>query len=217
MSDERLIPPTLLFTFSVPCLHIPEIWNADLELPEQYRLPSFGELDGRELFADVRLGWNDQGLAVSARVSGKKKAAWCRQSRLTDSDGLSLLIDSRNTRQIHRASRFCHRFVLLPHGHGRNLQQPVVELEPIQRALANPLNPKPQSTKIRAEKRIDGYILRAAISADAITGYDPSESRELGFSYVVLDQELGWQSFNTGPDFPIFADPSLWGMLELID
>jgi hypothetical protein len=32
----------------------------------------------------------------------------------------------------------------------------------------------------------------------------------------VIDRELGWQTFNVGPEFPFQDDPSLWGTLELV-
>ena len=83
------------------------------ELGTEYSLPSFGELEGRHRFADLRMGWNESGLAFELSVSGKAQAAWCRDTRVEDSDGLSIWIDTRDAHNIHRASRFCHRFVFL--------------------------------------------------------------------------------------------------------
>ena len=75
MSD-RLLASTFLFRFSIPCHHFSHQWsNKGLELEESHRLPSFGELEERPQFADTRLGWNERGLAVSVRVSGKKQSA----------------------------------------------------------------------------------------------------------------------------------------------
>jgi hypothetical protein len=47
------------------------------------------------------------------------------------------------------------------------------------------------------------------------TGFDTEEHSRLGFSYAIVDRELGWQTFSVGPEFPIQEDPSLWGTLEL--
>jgi hypothetical protein len=57
--------------------------------------------------------------------------------------------------------------------------------------------------------------VRIFLSATALTGYAPAEYPSLGFSYAVMDRELGWQTFTIGPGFPFIADPSLWGNLEL--
>jgi hypothetical protein len=69
---------------------------------------------------------------------------------------------------------------------------------------------------VRSEKRIDGYLLQACVPAEALTGFDPAEHGRLGFTYAVVDRELGWQTFSIGPEFPFVEDPSLWGTLELV-
>ena len=84
------------------------------------------------------------------------------------------------------------------------------------RARQDPKPVAPERIRIRSEKRIDGYVLRALIPAAAITGYDPQEQPRLGFSYAVTDRELGWQTFTIGSDFPFPSDPTLWGTLELV-
>ncbi len=218
MSTDRLIAPSFLFRFSVPCLLHEPIWsNDELELPDSHRIPNFGELDGRSAFADVRVGWSAEGIAFSARVVGKKQAVWCRDSRIDDSDGLSILIDTRNTHNIHRASRFCHRFVFMSQGGGAKSSLPVATMVPVARSKENPKPIDDRLLNVRAEKRIDGYILRGAIPGAAITGWDPIEHVHLGFNYVLSDREVGFQVFSGSVDMPIMSDPSLWGTIELVD
>ncbi len=43
-------------------------------------------------------------------MTGKRQTLWCRESVLESSDGLHLWIDTRNSRDVHRATRFCHRW-----------------------------------------------------------------------------------------------------------
>jgi hypothetical protein len=179
-------------------------------------MPSFGELEDRPMFADVRLGWNESGLGLSVRVRGKKQSPWCRESRPEDSDGLSLWISTRSTHNIHRATRFCHWFVLMPQGSGRLSDRPTARLVPIPRARQEPNKIAPDRLVIRSERRVDGYVLRALIRADAMTGYDPQEQPRLGFTYAVTDRELGWQTFTIGSEFPFPSDPTLWGTLDLV-
>jgi hypothetical protein len=214
---ERLLAPTFLFRFQVPCRHLARPWSPEeRELPEMYSIPSFCQLDDRPVFTDIRVGWSREGLSVSLRVRGKKQPVWCQELRPLESDGLSLWIDTRDTQNIHQASRFCHWFRLLPHGASGKRNRPLANLLPIPRARANPNPISPDRIEIRSEQRIDGYLLCAHLPAETLTGYDPVEYPRLGFTYAVTDRELGWQTFTVGPEFPFTSDPSLWGSLELV-
>ncbi|MFT5523441.1 MAG: hypothetical protein ACI9G1_004663 [Pirellulaceae bacterium] len=216
--EGPILAPTFLFRFSVPCFRTKEKWNeTGITLKEKHTLASFGELEGRPLFADLRIGWNEAGIVFNVRVQGKKQPPWCRATRLDDSDGLTVWIDTRDTHNIHRAGKFCHQFVFLPQGSGRDVDEPTARLIQINRAKESPKSIVQSLLQVRSEKRIDGYVLEAFIPAEAITGFDPSEYSKLGFNYAVKDRELNWQTFTIGPEFPIEEDPSLWGTLELVD
>jgi len=213
---EPLLPSTFLFRFACPFFHKRTMWSDDsVKLGDEHRLPSFGELEGNRIFADVRGGWNEQGLAFWVRVFGKKQLPWCRESRVEDSDCFQVWIDTRATQNIHRAGRFCHRFVFMPGGSGRNFEESTALLMPINRARENPKPPPAGSVALRSEKRIDGYILHTRIDAAALTGFDPREQPRLGFCYAVNDRELGEQTFCVSSEFPFEEDPSLWGALDL--
>ncbi|MGC3967213.1 MAG: hypothetical protein QM775_07540 [Pirellulales bacterium] len=69
--------------------------------------------------------------------------------------------------------------------------------------------------KFRREKRPDGYLLDCLVTPQALTGWDPVENPRLGFTYAVIDREIGTQTFSCGPEFPYHEDPSLWATLEL--
>jgi len=216
MSDS-LIPPRFLFRFSAPCLRRDPVWNSEgAGLDERYRLVSFAALDDGPHFADVRAGWSEAGLAVSVRVEGKRKRPWCRTSRLEDSDAVQLWIDTRDVHNIHRAGRFCHRFLFLPSGGGRRRESPIAQWLPIHRAREHPRAIRPGDLEVRSEKRINGYLLEAFVSAGALTGFDPREHPRLGFTYAVIDRELGEQTFTVGPPMPYQEDPNLWATLQLV-
>ena len=155
-------------------------------------------------------------MALNVVVRGKEQPPWCRDSRIDDSDGLQVWIDTRNTQNIHRAGRFCHRFAFLPVGAGRKLDEPVAVLLAINRAKESPREIGPSALKVRSELIRDGYRLDAFIAADALTGYSPADQPALSFSYVVIDRELGRQTFTVGPELPFTEDPSLWATLDLV-
>lgn len=214
--SHDLMSPTFLFRFAVPCRYRRVVWDDQgAALEPKFRIPSFGELEGKAVFADVRAAWNHTGLSLSVRVAGKKQLPWCRAERAEDSDGLHLWLDTRDTHNIHRASRYCHRFVLLPLGKGPQYQQPTALWLPINRAKDDPKQVAAGTLPVRSQMQTDGYTLEAHVPARAMTGFDPEEHPRLGFCYAVIDRELGWQTFSVGPEFPFAEDPSLWGTLEL--
>ena len=217
-SADPALPPRMLFRFAAPCLYRAGLKWAPrgIQLPDEYHLPSFAELDGRVTYADVRAAWHESGLAITVRVAGKRQTAWCRDSQMDSSDGLQLRLDTRDTHNVHRASRFCHRFVFIPFGGGPRREGPAVGQLTINRAreLSKPADPN--YLHVRSEARVDGYILETFIASGALTGWEPAENPKLGFTYLVADRELGGQTFSVGPEFPYQEDPSLWGTLELV-
>ena len=172
--------------------------------------PGLGELEQRVAWADVRAAWNSTGMAFSVEVRGKRRAPWCRPVQSEDSDGLHLWIDTRNVHDVHRASRFCHRFVFLP------TDPPHCAWLPINRAREQPRPVPPDALQARCRERRDGYQLNAFVAAEALTGFDPAEHPQLGFTYAVLDRELGEQTFAAGSPMLYQEDPSLWATLDLL-
>jgi hypothetical protein len=233
-AEERaLIAPRYLFRWSVAVPYFEPLWPppGDPSLPqldESYRLVALGELDGQRQFADVRMAWSDAGLLWTVQVDGKSGRPWCHESRLADSDGLQVWIDTRATTNVHRASKFCHRFVFMPAGGGPRADQPVGDQLLIHRARENAQPVRPRQLKIRASVSADSYQLAALVPAAALGGYDPAQAApaesiggsaprapRLGFTYAVRDRQWGLQTFATGADFPYEEDPSCWAEVEL--
>lgn len=215
--SNSLLPKRFLFRFSVRCLYRDPLWTAEgAGLDAKYRLVNLAELEGLPTPADVRAAWNEAGLALSVLVGGKKQPPWCRPARSEDSDGLQVWIDTRDVHNVHRASRFCHRFLFMPAGGGRRLDEPVAQWLPIHRARQQPRAIPPGSLQVRSRQRADGYLLEAFIPAAALTGFDPADHQRLGFTYAVIDRELGEQTFGVGRPMPYQEDPSLWATLELV-
>jgi hypothetical protein len=220
---NSLLAPRFLFRFSVPVLRRGVIWRAGgVELEEAYRLLSLAQLDAgtddrESAFADVRMAWNADGLVFHVRVEGKRQAPWCREGRLEDSDGLTVWIDTRATLNIHRASRYCHRFVFLPAGGGRQQDEPLADQLLINRARENARPIRPRELQVASKVTKSGYTLSALVPSVALGGYDPQQHRQIGFTYAVYDRELGRQTFATGSGFPFEEDPTCWAAVELVE
>jgi hypothetical protein len=215
--SEPLLPKRFLFRFSVPCRYRTPLWSSEIDsLDAAYRLASIAELEDAARSADFRMAWSEEGLAFAAHVTGKQQPPWCRASRPEDSDGVQLWLDTRDVHSVHRAGRFCHRFFFMPVGGGNRLDQPVVQWLPINRAKEHPKAIKPGQIQTRIAKRADGYLLEGFLPAEALTGFDPHEYPRLGFTYAILDRELGEQTFAAGSPMPYQEDPSQWATLELV-
>mgnify|MGYP001370539020 CR=1 FL=1 len=216
--DVSLLPPRQLFRFAVDVRRLEPVWSAaPLALDASYALPYFGTLDGRPAVGEVRMAWGTAGLAWQVIVEGKTQAPWCRESRLDESDGLQVWIDTRATLNVHRASRFCHRFVFLPAGGGSGGAQPVADQLLINRARENARPVRPRELQARAKISSSGYTLSAFAPADALGGYDPVQQPRLGFTYALLDRQRGQQTLATGPETPYEEDPSCWAELRLVE
>jgi hypothetical protein len=211
-----------LFRFAAPVRKKVPLWPPDgAALDESYRLINLAELDGgtqfaEPQFADVRMAWSAEGIVVTVEVTGKQQPPWCRESRLEDSDSLQLWIDTRATHNIHRASKFCHRFAFLPTGGGRDSMEPLADQLLINRARENARPVRPRELQVTSKVNKGGYQLSAFIPAEALGGYDPQQHPRLGFTYAVYDRERGMQTFASGTGFPFDEDPSCWATLELV-
>jgi hypothetical protein len=216
--DASLMPPRQFFRFSADVRRKEPVWSAaPVVLDDSYALPNLGDLDGRPGFASVRMAWGAAGLVWQVTVDGKTQPPWCRDSRLEDSDGLQVWVDTRATLNVHRASRFCHRFVFLASGAGSGGVQPVADQLLINRARENARPARPRELQARAKISTASYTLTAFAPTDALGGYDPTQQPRLGFTYALLDRERGLQTFSVGPEFPYEEDPSCWAELRLVD
>jgi hypothetical protein len=214
------LPPAFLFRFAVPCPWIktmPRPGRGGLvDLPDSCRIDQRLALAEGPRFADVRLAWNEQGIGVRIEVRGKQQTPRGSAERPRESDGLQLWIDTRDTRNIHRASRFCHHFFFLPAGGGPELDEPVAGQLKIHRAAQDAPLAASGEILIHVRHFKGGYELHGFLSAAALSGYDPENHTRLGIYYLVKDAELGEQALGVGRDFPYWDDPSLWATLELL-
>ena len=225
MAEAPLLNQTFLFRFEIVIKQHSLRWTATgLQLDEDFRLPCFGVLGTGNLmesgkapvqYADVRMAWDASGLGFWMQTSGKKQLPWCRDSRTDDSDGLQLWIDTRNSPGIHRANRFCHRFLFSPFGGGPRRDQPMAQMIPIHRARQEPNSIDPKLLNVFGKPLSDGYEMSGLIPNAALTGFDPVEYPKISLWYNVIDRELGNQAFSLNSSYPCPEDPSLWGSAVL--
>lgn len=169
---------------------------------------------GQESF-DFRIGWHEKGILLTVILSGKNRPLFCDPSKLETSDGLYLVLDTRDVRDIQRGTRYSHRFLFFPTSTDSKTAIPKAFWLPIHRAKAQP-NPVDVSRfRLASEVRKDGYSLSVFIPGETLTGFDPKEHNRLGFHYTLQDNELGHYVLQHLPLFPVEEVPSLWANLVL--
>jgi hypothetical protein len=215
-----LLPQAFWFRMAVHCPKVEEIPRAKgrlLDLPETCASPDFGELEGKPSWVRVRTGYNSEGLGLSFELIDKAGPISPEPGSPSGIDCVQIGIDTRDTRNVHRATRFCHRFVAsLRPGKGRALEVDVVQ-KPIARAVADAPTAKAGTILSRAERTMNGWRLELFFPSESLHGFDPEPNRRLGFTYQVTDPDRGDQFLGVGREFPIGEDPSLWASLLLTE
>ena len=215
-----LLPQAFWFRLSIPCRRIDGLPRTGprgrlLDLPESCALPDLAQLEGGRSWAEVRVAWNPAGLAVAIEATGKSGPITFEEGP-TLANGAQIWIDTRDTRGIHRASRFCHRFTAkLSPGGSRSALEVELAQRPIARAVADAPTCRIETLSARAERLSGGWRLELFFPAEALHGFDPETNRRLGFAYQVSDPDREDQFLGVGREFPIGEDPSLWSTLEL--
>jgi len=222
MTTKPLLPQTFWFRIAASCPRVEEIPRLDdrwrlLDLPTSCALPELTQLDGRTSWAEVRVGWNARGLGIAVLAEGVSdlQLAPDRPEGFAD---VHFWVDTRDSRNVSRATRFCHRFVARISVRGGKKQLAVeVAQRPIARAAAeSPICPADLIVN-RSDLSRAGWMLELFLPAQALHGFDPETNRRLGFAYQISDHVREDQFLGVGRDFPLGENPSLWSTLELRD
>lgn len=212
-----LLPPELQFRWILPIPRVdrlPGDGKALANLPADAVLTIPRQLDSEDVPAVWKAAWNTHGLAFSVEVTGKSR--WnCNPDRPLESDGIQLWIDTRDTQSVHRATRFCHLFCVLPSGGGEKSRDSVVVPVPVPRASQDAKLADSDDFLSISEETKTGYRLSVWIPAATLTGFDTASQSRIGFFAQMKDRELGTHPIALGTDFPYDGDPSLWLTLEL--
>lgn len=206
-----------LFTGSLPGALDPP--GQMCPLGPEFRIVSSSSLAGLNDFADVRCAWESNGLAFVFNYPAPKRP-------MPGLVKFNIWLDTRNTRNIHRATRFCHQFrlefdptVLIGRSRAANeTMAPGAELSQIRinRALADaPVAPSDTIYTDCRQYGSGGFRLALFFTAKALNGFDPEVNSMLGLAYRLQLPNNDLQRLGAGVEFPTPEDPSLWTSLRL--
>jgi hypothetical protein len=222
MVAKTLLPQAFWFRFAAPCMRVDGIPRANsssglLALPPSCALPDLKPLDGGCTWAEVRVGWNSGGLGIAVLADGVT-AQQLAERRPEGFAVAQFWIDTRDTRNVSRATKFCHRFVArIDRGSSRGRLDAQVAQRAISRAVADAPIGRADDIPVRVELSRASWLLELFLSSQVLNGFDPDTNRRLGFAFHITDFVRDDQYFSVGRDFPVGDNPSLWATLELRD
>jgi hypothetical protein len=222
MVAKPLLPQAFWFRFAVNCNRVEGIPRTNssaglLVLPASCSLPDLKTLDGGAKWAEVRVGWNSSGFGIAVLANG----VTAQQLAERRPEGFAIAqfwIDTRDTRNVSRATKFCHRFVVrIDRGSSPGRLEADVTQRPISRAVADAPIGRSEDIPVRVELSRTSWLLELFLSSQVLNGFDPDTNRRLGFAYQITDFVREDQFLTVGRDFPVGDNPSLWATLELRD
>lgn len=205
-----IIPHSFLFRHSLSLPELTEIPHKRgrlLNLPESALIPDLSLEQKTEKWGEVKLAWNKEGLGIGLKVGQK-------QHPTTATEHLQIWIDTRDTKTIHRANRYCHLFQFHPIGKTGKQRKPICSQLPINRAQSDAPTCDISEIKLWSKIQSTGYELEIWFPASVLYGFDPAAYPQLGFYYAISDSELGEQFMLVGHEFPFGQDPSLWASMR---
>ncbi len=213
------LPYRAFFSFEFPVRYLGQPLPVDGEVGKwsaRYLAPPLIELEEREPLADVYWAWNEDGFRAAFDVPDRTARPRCDPKQWWKGDGLRLCIDTRDARDVRRATRFCHFFYLLPLGGGPDQRQPVVGLHRMSRASQPPPPVDLSRARIAAQVERTRYSLEVWLPATCLHGWDPAEHPRIGLFYKVKDLQRGAQHLTVDDELGWNVDPSTWATGVLV-
>lgn len=209
------LSPINFFQISADCYSLPPTKKSFPLLSGQnyqkYLLPNTSALCSEENFADIALGWNQEG--IEAFVNIKRKYEQAYYPEVTVGDSVELFFDTRDVKTSGNNTRFCHHFFFLPEsveGHFAG------EITRFRTEDTHELCDADE-LKVKVQLKDNSYQLQLFIPARCLVGYDPEQFDRLGFTYRINRSAGGPQHFSvTSAEYQLEQQPSLWSSLKLI-
>jgi hypothetical protein len=218
--DGPLVPWRMLVRLEVPLHKLDKPLRIDGNLrkwSDEYLMPATYELDDEPEIGPVWIAWHESGLYTACRVRGKRRRPECKPRWFWKSDNLRIMVDTRDTKDTHRATRFCQQFYFMPSGGGPSEDEPAAGAAKIHRARQDAPLAEEGTIEVAATLFHDGYDLEGHIPAEALAGYEPVPGRRIGLYYMLEDREMGQQYLTVGDDLYWYVDPSVWGTAVLVE
>lgn len=208
-SDRFSINPIHFFTVSSECNPIRK--KEDVPPHKSHRLPLTTQLTRDPSFAEVAVGWHEEGLAFNIDVNETPLESCFPDVDL--GDAVELFIDTRDLKTSGFNTRFCHHFFFLPQlvdgvNKGEKTHFRTEDSHPL-------CDPQLLHCEVKSKK--GGYQMQIFVPTECLFGYDPKQFDRVGFTYRISTRGKKRQHFSAvSSDYQIDQQPSLWGSLKLL-
>lgn len=212
------LPARAFFQFEFPLHRVerPPAMNGHVDKwPLKHLLPTLMQIEDQEPFGDVYAGWDDDCLFFAFDVPDRPGKLQCDPDHWWKKDGLRICVDTRDTRDVKRGTRFCHLFYVLPTGGGQSGHAPVVGLHRMSRSTEHPPKIDVSRIKVAVHPTKNRYGVEVAIPGECLHGWAPAEHPRIGVFYKIKDTHFGIQNLSVTDDFGWNADPSAWAAAVL--
>lgn len=216
MMENSSIPPLRpinFFHLHVDCFRIDSSFpGINAKNKKKYLLPSTADLCDDWSFAEVALGWNQEG--IESYISVDQAVGRLAYPNIRQGDSVELFFDTRDVKTSGFNTRFCHHFFALPEAvegvqtgeitHFRNEEE--------SHELCDP-----KEILIKSASTSTGYLIQLFIPRSCLHGYEPEQFDRLGFTYRINRSSGPPQHFSvTTDDYALEQQPSLWSSVKLI-
>jgi len=200
--------PVNYFLLEADCHYLPSRENVS---QKKYRLPDVSELNCEESFADVHMGWNEEGLAFLVKVHQLPEGS--AYPNPEEGDSVELYIDTRDIKTARFNHRFCHHFAFLAE-QVEGVQ--AAELTHFRTEDVHPLC-DPRDLEVQVTVKKSSYVMSIWVPAKSLHGYDTSQCDRLGFSYRINRWGGEPQHFSVhSAEYHVDQNPSLWSRLRWV-
>ena len=206
-----LIPARYAFRPVAECRRIGQLEPFQIVSPT-YLLTGLieaGEDEWDEPFANAYAGWTDEELRFGFQANLRRPPK-ALPNRWWEGDCVELFLDLRGSLPRDRYTEHCVHFFLLPGAQASAGRcEPAVEY---QVAVQND-----ETVRVDCDVFPRGYRLDATLTRQAIPTFDPIRHKRIGFNYIIREAGGRTQRWTAGQELDPFRDPSVWGLLELVE
>jgi len=181
------------------------------KLDSSYLLVDFEKYKRKKTFANIALGWSNNGIFLKIDVNEKIKEI---SKNYRKGDSVELFFDTRDVKNKNYFSRFCHHFVFYP--------SPVdnIHAKEVTRFHSEDVHSlcREEDLFVDVIQKKYLYEMFVVIPKRCLYGFDPKRFNRLGFTYQINRYENSPQVFTASADeFKIDRNPSVWASLILKD
>lgn len=203
------LTPINFFSIECDCYYAKQ--DSKKELGKKYRFPVLSSLTHEKPFAELAMGWSEDGIVVEVAVDKPYEQSFF--PNVQQGDSVELFIDTRDVKTSGYNTRFCHHFFFLPQSFEG---QQAGEMTHFRTEDTHELCDGSQLS-VQATLKKNSYELKIFIPSHCLYGYDPDQFDRIGFSYRINRYKGSSQHFSASTrEYQIEQQPSLWSSVRLV-